>query len=126
MEKWKDIRDTGWKVSDLGNIMKPNGKVIQFRTDGYRECEVGKVHKLVATYFCNPPEDTTGWCVHHKNKIPSDNRAENLVWMRFKDHQELHTKDRREHPKKKTPKASKDVPISRELIYNYLNSLREC
>lgn len=122
MEKWKDIYD-GWKVSNMGNIMKPNGKVMNFRSKGYRECEIGMVHRIVAYFFCNPPCEANkrwvceGYEVHHKNRLPWDNRAENLVYLTHEEHKAVH---------KNKNRVVQNNSINRYLIINYLNSLRGC
>lgn len=124
MEIWKNVKDTGWKVSATGKVMKPNGHIINFRSRGYRECELGMVHRIVAYYFCNPPCEANkrwvceGYEVHHKNRIPSDNRADNLVYVTHDEHKRIHqTKYQRRN-------ENVNNIIDRTLVLNFLNSLR--
>lgn len=123
MTEWKDIKDTGWKVSSDGDIMKPNGKTINFKSKGYRRCELGYVHLIVAYYFCNPPANVSkswiceGYEVHHKDKDPSNNKSTNLVYLTHKEHHNIHKE------KVVRPKSNK-YEINRELVYDYLRSLR--
>lgn len=122
MEVWKDIRETGWKVSNEGRIMNKRGHISTFTTKGYPECKVGIVHRIVAYYFCNPPCEADnnwnclGYEVHHKNRITTDNRAVNLEYVTYEQHKEIH--------KKKIKRETDDEKISKTLIMNYLNSLR--
>ena len=122
MIEWKNIRETGYKVSNDGDIMKPNGEVIKFRSKTYRKCDVGFVHRIVAYYFCNPPSEANdkfvceGYEVHHKDLDPSNNKAENLVYLTYQEHKEAH--------KVKKPKANVEDKIDNNLIMIYLDSLR--
>lgn len=124
MEIWKDVKDTGWKVSNMGNMMKPSGRIVKFRSKGYRKCAVGMVHRIVAYYFCNPPAEVNerwvckGYEVHHKNKNPYDNRAENLVYLTHEEHKKLHNNNRK-HSKGETTEITK-----KDLAMLYLNALR--
>lgn len=126
-ERWANVRDTGYKVSDFGNIMKPNGKLINFKTKKYRECEVGYVHRLVAYYFCSPPEGTAengvciGYHVHHIDRDPSNNHYTNLVYLPIDEHKKIHEHKVATH---KGGRKISDTKISRELILDFLNSLR--
>lgn len=119
-EDWKKIKD-GWEVSSEGNIKKPDGNIIKFRSRGYRRCDLGLVHRIVAYYFCNPPGPVNeawvceGYEVHHKNKHPWDNRAENLIYLTHQEHREIH-KGRRE--------TKEYQGIDKRLILDFLNSLR--
>ena len=108
-EIWKVIEDfPRYQVSNMGRVKSFVGseKILQpfGRSNGYvsvrlsQEVKVkGKyttkdfvVHRLVAKYFCeNYSEDKE---VHHKNRIRTDNRADNLECMTKKDHLALHKK----------------------------------
>lgn len=122
-ERWKEILDTNWKVSSEGNIMKPDGKIIHFRSRGYRECELGKVHRIVAYYFCNPPTEANerwvcpGYEVHHKNRQPWDNRASNLEYLTYEEHNEVH--------KHKQRRNDNPGEVDRELVMLFLDSMRQ-
>lgn len=101
-EVWKDIR--GWslyQVSNMGRVrskdrinLRSNGRVdnrkgkvlspSKSKADGYLRVsfwdkegsrrQTHSVHVLVANAFCGTPVE----CVHHKNAVRTDNRAENL------------------------------------------------
>ena len=90
MEEWRDIPGCeGYEVSNLGNIR--NSKTGRFRSQkpkkkGYIVLKIkGKyylLHRLVAFAF---PEICGEWFegaqVDHKNRIRTDNRAENIHWV---------------------------------------------
>lgn len=108
-EEWKVIEDfPRYQVSNMGRVKSFIGseKILQpfSRSNGYLSVrlsqevkEKGKyitkdfiVHRLVAKYFCdNYSADKE---VHHKNRIRTDNRANNLECMTKKDHLALHKK----------------------------------
>lgn len=131
MEKeiWKVVRDTDYKVSNYGNIMKPDGKLINFTSKKYRRCKVGYVHRLVAYYFCNPPEGTMengvchGYEIHHIDKDPSNNYYENLVYLPREEHKKIHEHKVVSHSGSK--RIRKQTEINPQLILDFLNSLRK-
>jgi len=119
MENWKFINNSDWQISDLGNVKKPTGKLINFKTKNYRQFTYIDhnnlshsvfVHRMVALYFCNPPEGThlngicEGYNIHRKNIIKYDNRAESLVYITIEEHQQIHKELRKNQPKKEEPK----------------------
>jgi lambda repressor-like predicted transcriptional regulator len=107
LEVWKDIPEfTGlYQVSSEGRVRSLDrivfndgngalcnlkGKVLKPNSDrgGYLyvslvkdkvKTKSVKIHRLVATCFCNHPEEATE--VNHKNGLRHDNRAENLEWV---------------------------------------------
>lgn len=89
-----------------------NGRVFSTKKDSFVEmslqnkhffvsidCTPFAVHRLVAEAFVPNPMNLD--VVHHINKNPLDNRAENLVWMSNQDHIKLHAdskKKKRQEP----------------------------
>lgn len=108
-EIWKEVEGfPRYQVSNMGRVKSLIGveKILQpfSRSNGYVSVRLSKavkekgkyitqdfiVHRLVAKYFCeNFTEDKE---VHHKNRIRTDNRADNLECMTKKDHLALHKK----------------------------------
>jgi hypothetical protein len=92
MEIFKSIEDyPNYEISNMGRVK--NIKFNKFMTpisDGYYmnivlskdgKQKTHRVHKLVALYFCENPNDYT--CVDHINLDKLDNRSENLRWVSF-------------------------------------------
>ena len=85
-EVWKDVRDTGWQVSDQGRTRNTYGKIRTPRPkeDGYCCVMIEKklilVHHVVAEAFGIPGYEP-GKEINHKNGNPSDNRLSNLEWV---------------------------------------------
>ena len=106
MDEWKDIKgfEGIYQVSNLGRIRSLDrevkkcngevfnlkGKVLSFWADSqsYFSCSLRKdgkyhvitIHRLVATHFVDNPESRPNVC--HLNGDKTDNRAENLKWVR--------------------------------------------
>lgn len=70
------------------------------------------VHRIVAAAFLPVPE-SINFQLHHIDKNPRNNKAENLVWLSPKDHQQLH----RKLEEMKNAKLS-DLSESKEDIHN--------
>lgn len=71
-------------VSNMGHV---KGRKVSLSCDGYLHfCykdKTYKVHKVVAELFIPNPENKP--CIDHINTIRTDNRAENLRWVSYKE-----------------------------------------
>lgn len=82
MEEYRQIGETNYSVSNLGNVRNDKKGLILTPYDrkGYRtvkiEGRIVKVHRLVATDFIDNPEMKDN--VDHINNNKTDNRVENL------------------------------------------------
>lgn len=107
-EEWRIIPGYGGKymVSNFGRVKSLDfnntgtEQIMALKTNGSHPCanlsyknqaHQPQVHKLVAEAFIPNPQNKP--VVHHINKNPFDNRVENLMWVTYKEHAELH----REH-----------------------------
>lgn len=90
MEEWRVIsKFPNYSVSNLGNVMNTKtGRIMRLNIKcGYSKVHLLNekerksifVHRLVATYFIENPENKPE--VNHKNKNRIDNRVENLEWL---------------------------------------------
>lgn len=81
---WTLIDNTGYKISEYGEILNPNGILLkpQLRGSGYFFIRIkGKnynVHRLVAKYFINNPYNLEQ--VNHKDGNKQNNKFDNLEW----------------------------------------------
>lgn len=108
MVEYKDITlDCGitLTISSDGKVFK-NGKELKVNCYSTGYCYVTVmsnkhylIHRLVASAFIQPlTRGDRSLHVHHLNENKKDNRLENLIIMRFEDHQALH---KTIYPKKK-------------------------
>ena len=86
-EIWKpivDVEKKGYYISNFGRIKSPNNKIKDTFgiTGGYYEMKFDKkhykIHRLVATYFIDNPENKP--FVNHKNGDKFNNKVNNLEW----------------------------------------------
>ncbi len=93
-EAWKIIADSNYKVSSLGRIRNPRGKLIRpFRNGRYLQVEIVvneelkkfSVHRLVATAFLGAPFEGAQ-CAHGDNN-GLNNAVENLRWATPKENE---------------------------------------
>lgn len=84
MEIIKTYKNTEYKVSNLGYIIEPSGKIATITTDnnGYCSVRINKkktsLHRIVAETFLENPCNKTQ--VNHKNGDKSNNCVWNLEW----------------------------------------------
>lgn len=81
------------------DIQKPETAQFGMQTDDYEQwkCEVGAgsadsvtVHRLLATLKVDDLAELDGKHVHHANRIPWDNRLENLEVVSPEEHGKIH------------------------------------
>ena len=103
-ERWEDVifrnKRSGYKISNLGNVKKPNGDPapIYFDKDGYTRFNLYipknnkiynnkekisypyKIHRAVAEAFVENPDPRKYKLVMHRNDIRDCNVYTNLMW----------------------------------------------
>lgn len=82
-------------------------------------CKNGKleyksVHVLVATAFIPNPNGYT--VVHHINRIKTDNRVENLMWLSREEHEKEHADEKTEFMRKIKNKTVYQYNLKGELV----------
>ena len=100
-EQWRPIENfERYMVSNMGNIKSLRGKTKILKPqaihNGYQQVSLVKdgkkynrlVHRLVAIAWIDTDDKSKE--VHHKNRIKTDNRADNLQWLSRLEHAKLH------------------------------------
>ena len=102
-EEWVQIKDLpeGYMVSNKGRV-KSGHKLCRLfiRSNGYVQwrpmnksrgfAKTYKVHRLVAEHFCSTDKNKAFCHVHHKDKNPQNNAADNLEWLTPVEHTSSH------------------------------------
>ena len=90
MEKWKDIPNFNYQISDCGRVRNSeNGYILKQQNNkrGYRVIRIKDkngikssfmVHRLVAAAFCKNDRNLVE--VNHKDGVKTNNHANNLEW----------------------------------------------
>jgi DNA-binding CsgD family transcriptional regulator len=93
-EIWKEFKNTGYLISNKGNVKGLQGRIIQLSKNGkgylgFRLYKNGVakskvVHSLVAEIFIDNPENKPQ--VHHIDEDKMNNSINNLKWVTGKEH----------------------------------------
>lgn len=98
IELWKPIPIKGYfEASDNGRIRnRKTGNVLSQKVNGngYSQCYIGLVHRLVALAWI-PNLDDYATQVNHIDEDKQNNRPENLEWMSAKDNVNYGTRSKR-------------------------------
>lgn len=93
-EVWKQSKShPRYWVSNMGRMKSYLRSIDCFRLlknevncrNGYVNCPLGRLHRVVATMFIPKPETDERLEVNHINGIKTDNRVENLEWVTPKE-----------------------------------------
>ena len=92
--------DLGWNEMKKDRLVESEGSYATVRKNG-----AWSLHNLVATVFVPNPDNKE--IVHHINEDPSNNRADNLMWVTRAEHCKMHMKDRKKskHMREKLSKT---------------------
>lgn len=90
--------DNLYSVSSSGRVLRRFLYAKITNAGGYSYAGGRLVHRMVAFCWVDNPEEAR--CVHHKNEVKSDNRAENLEWVSHKKHMAEYHPDRNKGRKK--------------------------
>ena len=94
MEKWQIIEENkNYEISNCGNFRNISGKILKTNKNarGYYYCNIStngkvskiKIHRLVAKYFVNNPENKN--TVNHIDGNKLNNHHTNLEWLTRKE-----------------------------------------
>lgn len=125
-EIWKDIKDYEGKyvVSNLGNIksLKTNKKCYLSKSKCYKRVLLYKdgkakgysVHRLVAQAFIPNPNNYP--CVNHLDCDGSNNNANNLEWITYKENNNYKNHNLKKHLSSAISMMKSNYPEREDLI----------
>lgn len=94
MEIWKQLNENpNYSISSYGNFKNSKNRLLKLNVNarGYLYCNIStkgkvskiKIHRLVAIYFLDNPENND--TVNHKDGNKFNNHYTNLEWLTRKD-----------------------------------------